>query len=173
MTGVGARPAVDDGPVFEAFEPGGQVGGRQEPPTFVQIPGEGSVDRAGDVPGLGVDGFDLAAEPLREAGVDQNATFEMVPGDHTVEAWRLGIGGGLGSDRTRGDRSARLDPCLVSAVENGWKRAKRTVLASKAVNLLAALVLYFVAVGNVRGFAFTLPLIVTLILGLILAKILF
>jgi preprotein translocase subunit SecD len=32
------------------------------------------------------------------------------------------------------------------------------VLASKAVNLLAALVLYFVAVGNVRGFAFTLGL---------------
>lgn len=47
---------------------------------------------------------------------------------------------------------------LVSAVQNGWKRAKRTVLASKAVNLLAALVLYFVAVGNVRGFAFTLGL---------------
>ncbi|MET1021180.1 MAG: protein translocase subunit SecD [Arthrobacter sp.] len=47
---------------------------------------------------------------------------------------------------------------LVSAVENGWKRAKRTVLASKAVNLLAAVVLYFVAVGNVRGFAFTLGL---------------
>lgn len=47
---------------------------------------------------------------------------------------------------------------LVSAVANGWKRAKRTVLASKAVNLLAALVLYFVAVGNVRGFAFTLGL---------------
>ena len=46
----------------------------------------------------------------------------------------------------------------MSAVENGWKRAKRTVLASKAVNLLAALVLYFVAVGNVRGFAFTLGL---------------
>ena len=42
--------------------------------------------------------------------------------------------------------------------QNGWKRAKRTVLASKAVNLLAALVLYFVAVGNVRGFAFTLGL---------------
>ncbi|HET8795683.1 MAG TPA: protein translocase subunit SecD [Arthrobacter sp.] len=47
---------------------------------------------------------------------------------------------------------------LVSAVENGWRRAKRTVLASKAVNLLAAIVLYFVAVGNVRGFAFTLGL---------------
>ncbi|MCH6470254.1 protein translocase subunit SecD [Sinomonas terrae] len=47
---------------------------------------------------------------------------------------------------------------LVSAVENGWRRAKRTVLASKAVNLLAAVVLYFVAVGNVQGFAFTLGL---------------
>ncbi|WP_026818358.1 protein translocase subunit SecD [Arthrobacter castelli] len=47
---------------------------------------------------------------------------------------------------------------LVSAVENGWRRAKQTVLASKAVNLLAAIVLYFVAVGNVRGFAFTLGL---------------
>ncbi|WP_026555005.1 protein translocase subunit SecD [Arthrobacter sp. 35W] len=47
---------------------------------------------------------------------------------------------------------------LVAAVENGWKRAKRTILASKAVNLLAAVVLYFVAVGNVRGFAFTLGL---------------
>ena len=47
---------------------------------------------------------------------------------------------------------------LASAVDNGWKRAKRTVLASKAVNILAAVVLYFVAVGNVRGFAFTLGL---------------
>ncbi|OMH37011.1 protein translocase subunit SecD [Tersicoccus sp. Bi-70] len=47
---------------------------------------------------------------------------------------------------------------VISAVDHGWKRAKRTVLASKAVNLLAAVVLYFVAVGNVRGFAFTLGL---------------
>jgi preprotein translocase subunit SecD len=43
-------------------------------------------------------------------------------------------------------------------VEIGWKRAKRTILASKAVNILAAVVLYIVAVGNVRGFAFTLGL---------------
>lgn len=47
---------------------------------------------------------------------------------------------------------------LASAVETGWKRAKRTILASKAVNLLAAVVLYMVAVGNVKGFAFTLGL---------------
>ncbi|WPR63068.1 protein translocase subunit SecD [Glutamicibacter protophormiae] len=47
---------------------------------------------------------------------------------------------------------------LASAVAVGWKRAERTILASKAVNVLAAVVLYIVAVGNVRGFAFTLGL---------------
>ena len=47
---------------------------------------------------------------------------------------------------------------LASAVDVGWSRAKRTILASKAVNVLAAIVLYLVAVGNVRGFAFTLGL---------------
>lgn len=47
---------------------------------------------------------------------------------------------------------------LDAAVEQGWKRARRTILASDAVNLLAAVVLYFLAVGGVRGFAFTLGL---------------
>ncbi len=45
---------------------------------------------------------------------------------------------------------------LESAIESGWKRAFRTVLASDTVNLLAAIVLFVLAVGNVRGFAFTL-----------------
>jgi preprotein translocase subunit SecD len=45
---------------------------------------------------------------------------------------------------------------LVSAVEAGWKRALRTIFAAKAVNLLSALVLFILAVGNVRGFALTL-----------------
>ncbi len=45
---------------------------------------------------------------------------------------------------------------LVSAVEAGWKRALRTVYAAKGTNLLAAVVLYILTVGNVRGFAFTL-----------------
>jgi preprotein translocase subunit SecD len=45
---------------------------------------------------------------------------------------------------------------LESAVEAGWRRAKRTIYASKGVNLLAAVVLYVLAVGNVKGFAFTL-----------------
>lgn len=47
---------------------------------------------------------------------------------------------------------------LTSAVETGWQRARRTILASDAVNFLAAIVLYFLAVGGVRGFAFTLGL---------------
>ncbi|WP_178945749.1 protein translocase subunit SecD [Kocuria sp. TGY1127_2] len=47
---------------------------------------------------------------------------------------------------------------VPSAVDHGWMRARRTIWASKGVNLLAAVVLYFVAVGNVRGFAFTLGL---------------
>ncbi|HEU4330902.1 MAG TPA: protein translocase subunit SecD, partial [Lapillicoccus sp.] len=44
---------------------------------------------------------------------------------------------------------------LVAAVEAGWARARRTILAADAVNFLAAAVLYFLASGNVRGFAFT------------------
>jgi len=47
---------------------------------------------------------------------------------------------------------------LAGAIDVGWGRARRTILVSKAVNLLAAVVLYIVAVGNVRGFAFTLGL---------------
>lgn len=47
---------------------------------------------------------------------------------------------------------------LNSAVEKGWERARRTILASDAVNFVAAIVLYFLAVGGVRGFAFTLGL---------------
>lgn len=47
---------------------------------------------------------------------------------------------------------------LTSAVDTGWDRARRTILASDTVNFLAAVVLYFLAVGGVRGFAFTLGL---------------
>jgi preprotein translocase subunit SecD len=47
---------------------------------------------------------------------------------------------------------------LESSVEAGWKRALRTILASDAVNVLAAGVLFIVAVGNVKGFALTLGL---------------
>ncbi|WP_309135908.1 protein translocase subunit SecD [Brevibacterium oceani] len=49
---------------------------------------------------------------------------------------------------------------LLSAVEVGWDRAKRTIYASKGVNMLAAIILYILAVGSVRGFAFTFGLAV-------------
>lgn len=45
---------------------------------------------------------------------------------------------------------------LKMAVAEGWVRARRTIVTSDAVNLLAALVLYFLAVSGVQGFAFTL-----------------
>jgi preprotein translocase subunit SecD len=51
---------------------------------------------------------------------------------------------------------------LESAVESGWRRALRTILASDSVNFLAAVTLYVLAVSDVKGFAFTL-LLTTLI----------
>ncbi|NBQ35070.1 MAG: protein translocase subunit SecD [Actinobacteria bacterium] len=47
---------------------------------------------------------------------------------------------------------------LKSAVETGWARARRTVIVADAVSMIAAVMLYFFAVGGVRGFAFTLGL---------------
>jgi len=47
---------------------------------------------------------------------------------------------------------------LRSAVVHGWDRARRTILAADFVSLLAAVVLYYLSVGSVRGFAFTLGL---------------
>lgn len=47
---------------------------------------------------------------------------------------------------------------LSTSVEEGWARAKRTILISDAVNIIAAAVLYLLAVGGVQGFAFTLGL---------------
>ncbi len=47
---------------------------------------------------------------------------------------------------------------LRAAVESGWKRARRTILVSDTVSFLAALLLYIFAVGDVKGFAYTLGL---------------
>ncbi|MGB7798317.1 MAG: protein translocase subunit SecD [Pseudonocardiaceae bacterium] len=43
-----------------------------------------------------------------------------------------------------------------SAVPRAWARARRTILSADAVSFLAAAVLYVLAVGQVKGFAFTL-----------------
>jgi preprotein translocase subunit SecD len=45
-----------------------------------------------------------------------------------------------------------------SAVPRGWVRARRTILSADAVSFLASAVLYILAVGQVKGFAFTLGL---------------
>jgi preprotein translocase subunit SecD len=47
---------------------------------------------------------------------------------------------------------------LRAAVERGWVRARRTILVSDTVSFLAAALLYYFAIGEVRGFAFTLGL---------------
>ncbi|GED97871.1 protein translocase subunit SecD [Gordonia crocea] len=55
-------------------------------------------------------------------------------------------------DEMREGRSFR------SAVPRGWASARRTVWTGNAVSLIAAVVIYLLAVGSVRGFAFTLGL---------------
>jgi preprotein translocase subunit SecD len=55
-------------------------------------------------------------------------------------------------DEVREGRSLR------AAVERGWQRARRTIIVSDTVSFLAALLLYVFAIGDVRGFAFTLGL---------------
>ena len=55
-------------------------------------------------------------------------------------------------DEIREGRSFR------SAVPRGWARARKTVLSGNAVTLLASVVLYILAIGQVKGFAFTLGL---------------
>ncbi|ABK53113.1 protein-export membrane protein SecD [Acidothermus cellulolyticus 11B] len=47
---------------------------------------------------------------------------------------------------------------LRSAVEKGWLQARRTIVSADLVSLIAAIILYWLAVGDVRGFAFTLGL---------------
>lgn len=47
---------------------------------------------------------------------------------------------------------------LRTSVETGWARARHTILAADGVTFMAALVLYIFAIGDVKGFAFTLGL---------------
>ena len=64
-------------------------------------------------------------------------------------------------DEIREGRSFR------SAVPRGWVRARKTILSGSAVGFIAAAVLYALAVGQVKGFAFTLGL--TTILDVVVA----
>src|SRR3546814_2999595 len=53
-------------------------------------------------------------------------------------------------DEIREGRSFR------SAVPRGWARARKTIVSGNAVTRLAAVVIYILAVGEVKGFAFNL-----------------
>ena len=55
-------------------------------------------------------------------------------------------------DEVKEGRSVR------TAVPRAWARSRRTILSADAVSFLAALVLYILAIGAVKGFAFTLGL---------------
>ena len=67
---------------------------------------------------------------------------------------------------------AREGRSIRSAVESGWARARHTILVADTVSVLAAVLLYFFAVGGVRGFAFTLGLttIIDLLIVFIFTK---
>ncbi len=47
---------------------------------------------------------------------------------------------------------------LRTSVERGWVRARRTIISADVVSLIASVILYLLAIGDVRGFAFTLGL---------------
>jgi len=55
-------------------------------------------------------------------------------------------------DEIREGRSPR------SAVPRAWTRARRTIISANTITIMAAVVLYIVSVGTVKGFAFALGL---------------
>ena len=55
-------------------------------------------------------------------------------------------------DEVREGRSLR------TAVETGWRRARQTILIADGVSMLSAVILFILAIGSVKGFAFTLGL---------------
>ncbi len=55
-------------------------------------------------------------------------------------------------DEVRDGRSLR------SAIETGWVRSRKTIVVADSVSLLSASVLFILAIGAVKGFAFTLGL---------------
>jgi preprotein translocase subunit SecD len=58
---------------------------------------------------------------------------------------------------------------LRTAVESGWRRARQTILIADAVSLLSALILFILAIGSVKGFAFTLGLTTLIDIAIVFA----
>ncbi len=59
-------------------------------------------------------------------------------------------------ERIRDD--VREGKSLRTAIETGWHGSRKTILIADAVSLLSAIVLFILAIGSVKGFAFTLGL---------------
>jgi preprotein translocase subunit SecD len=64
-------------------------------------------------------------------------------------------------DEVRDGRSLR------TAIETGWLRSRKTILAADSVSLLSAVVLFVIAIGAVKGFAFTLGLTTLIDIGVV------
>lgn len=64
-------------------------------------------------------------------------------------------------DEVREGRSLR------SAVETGWEKSRNTIVISDAVSMLSAIVLFILAMGGVKGFAFILGLTTLLDLAVV------
>ncbi|MDQ1438749.1 MAG: preprotein translocase subunit SecD [Acidimicrobiaceae bacterium] len=60
----------------------------------------------------------------------------------------------------------RSGKTIRSSVDRGFSRAYRTIIAADLVSLIGAVLLYFLAVGSVRGFAFFLGLSTVLDMGI-------
>src|SRR5680860_1473380 len=60
--------------------------------------------------------------------------------------------------RSTQSRSSAASDVYKRQVERGMKRAFRTILVADAVTASAAVILFLLAVGSVRGFALTLGL---------------
>ena len=56
---------------------------------------------------------------------------------------------------------------IKTSVETGWAKARRTIVVADAVSLLSAVILFVLAVGGVKGFAFTLGLTTMLDLAIV------
>ena len=96
------------------------------------------------VPGAARPADRLHAEP-RRASPGSSSSIGITADSFVVYFERL-------KDEVREGRTLR------SAVPRAWVRARRTILSADAVSFLAAAILYVLAIGDVKGFAFTLGL---------------
>ena len=125
-------------------------------PVAVQVMAEEGIDIANNAPKV------LTVQSVQESDVvitmGCGDACPIYPGKR-YEDWQLDDPAGQDVETVRRIRDEiREGRSFRSAVPRGWARARKTILSGNAVSFLAAAVLYFLAVGQVKGFAFTLGL---------------